>query len=65
MTDGTPSEGHQTSELLKGLINEKLNEITNMKLTFMSYIFGINIDHSLLQSLSCEYNGIVFEIEDS
>ena len=36
-----------------------------MKLTFMSYIFGIGIDPSLLKSLSCEYNGIVFEIEDS
>ena len=60
LTDGEPTEGVETAEGLKDVIEEYTVDIT-----LFTYGFGSNVDHSILIDLSCEYSGIHFRISGS
>lgn len=57
LTDGEPTVGLSTFEDLKDTIDH-----FNTNINLFTYAFGSEADKDLLQQLSCEFNGIMFEI---
>lgn len=62
LTDGNPTTGYTTSS---DLINHIDAARGSKDITLFTYALGTGTDPDILQTLSCEYSGIMFKIEDS
>ena len=64
LTDGRPTEGLQNTTEIIWLIQDRIYQTSGIEdIILFTYAMG-EADTSVLQEMSCEFNGIMFEIDE-